>query len=266
MNKIKQIFIGIIILLVFVSVAIMTYNLAEPKAYDFMTKHVLTEKLPFDKHKKTYGSKDIILVVIDNQTVEKYRWPWKRNMDSKIVNYFAKYAKPKLIIQDAILTSLDNSSPQSDKIFFDTIKPINNYIAGFMPRVHYWKEPVSGEKYGEIFAKKFSISVNDISKPSLTPYQSMISSPYRYLESVHNLGHVLLPVGGINKNISNWAFDNITRTNEYVIKYPNTYYPSIALKAYLILNPNSKITIKEKELILNDKKIKLLNKAHAYNN
>jgi hypothetical protein len=36
-----------------------------------MTKHALTEKLPFDINKKTYGSDDIVIVVVDAKTVEK---------------------------------------------------------------------------------------------------------------------------------------------------------------------------------------------------
>ena len=69
MNKFKQTLFSIIITFIFVFVAFVTYNLAEPKAYDFMTKHFLTEKLPFDNLKKVNGSDDILLVVIDTKTV-----------------------------------------------------------------------------------------------------------------------------------------------------------------------------------------------------
>ena len=92
MNKLKTFFSIIIIAFIFIFVANVTYNLAEPKAYDFMTKHVLIKKLPFDKYKRNQGSDDVVLVVIDSKTVEKYRWPWKREVNCKIFEYFSKYA------------------------------------------------------------------------------------------------------------------------------------------------------------------------------
>jgi len=264
-NKIKFIFASISITLIFLVVAFITYNLAEPKAYDFMTKQFSVEKLPFDNIKKTYGSDDIILVVTDIQTVQKYRWPWKRDFDSKILDYFTEYAKPKLIIDDTILTSLDKSAPYADEKFFNKIRTLNNYIAGFMPNMLPWKDEKTGIKYQNYFVKKYSIDINEQTSNGYIPYWSMITSPYKYLNVANNLGHVLIPVGGLNKNISPWVFDNITRTNEYIIKYPNGFYPSVAMRAYLLLNKDTEIKIKNNTLLLNEKrKIKLLNQAHLY--
>ena len=148
MNKFKNLFFTFIIIFIFVFVANLTYNLAEPKAYDFMTKHVLTQKLPFDKIKKTYGSDDIVLVVIDAKTVEKYRWPWKRENYSKIFEYF-NYSKPKLLIYDAIITTVDTENPESDKKFFNTINKFDNLIVGFMPRFANWENQETGAKIDE---------------------------------------------------------------------------------------------------------------------
>ena len=63
MNKIKNTLTAIIITLIFVFVFFVTYNLAEPKAYDFMTKQFAVKSLPFDKIKKVNGDKNIVLVV-----------------------------------------------------------------------------------------------------------------------------------------------------------------------------------------------------------
>ena len=150
--KIKNILIAITLILVFVFVSFITYNLAEPKAYDFMTKHFLTKKLPFDGHKKTYGSDDIVLVVIDAKTAEKYRWPWKRENYCKIFEYF-NYAKPKLIVYDAIITTLDKENPASDQKFFRTVNKFNNLIVGFMPRFAKWENQEYGKQIDESFAK-----------------------------------------------------------------------------------------------------------------
>ena len=97
MKRFKLLFSIIFTFLVFSFIYILSYNLAEPKAYDFMTKHYLTKNLFFDTNKKVYGSDDILLVVIDAKTVEKYRWPWKRELNCKHFNYFYEYAKPRAI-------------------------------------------------------------------------------------------------------------------------------------------------------------------------
>ena len=93
MNKIKYILTTFVIIFLFTVIYFLSYNLAEPKAYDFMTKNFLTQKLSFDKTKKIYGSDDIVLIVIDAKTVEKYRWPWKRESYCKIFDYLY-LAKP----------------------------------------------------------------------------------------------------------------------------------------------------------------------------
>ena len=92
MNKLKFAIFSIIIILALYFVHFLTYTFVEPKAYDFMVKHSLTEKLPFDKKKQVYGSGDVILVMIDAKTAEKYRWPWKRETNCKLFEYFIKYS------------------------------------------------------------------------------------------------------------------------------------------------------------------------------
>ena len=126
MNKLKFAIFSIIIILALYFVHFLTYTFVEPKAYDFMVKHSLTEKLPFDKNKQVYGSGDVILVMIDAKTAEKYRWPWKRETNCKLFEYFIKYAHPKVVIHDSILTTLDKDNPSSDEKFFETINKFDN--------------------------------------------------------------------------------------------------------------------------------------------
>ena len=83
MKKIKYAFLSIIVFLMLFCIALMTYSFIEPKTYDFMMKHVVTERLPFDTVKNVYGHDDIVLVTIDSSSLEKYRWPWKRDLYCK---------------------------------------------------------------------------------------------------------------------------------------------------------------------------------------
>ena len=268
MNKIKFLFSTVAIAFVFLLVFFLTYNLVEPKAYDFMVKAVSTQKLLFDNFKKVHGSDDVVIIVIDSKTTQKYRWPWKRDMSCKIFKYLHEYAQPKAIADDAILTTLDINYPDADKRYFDTIKQIDNLTTGFMPLMKPWENAEFGAKYQSSFAKKYGILLDDNSAQTYPPYWSMLTSPQAYLDAVQNMGHVYVPVGQLNKNISSWAFDNIIRTNEYILKYSDAYFPSLALKTYLLINPDTEIVVKNKNIILTNSKQKinigLLNKAHVY--
>lgn len=234
----------------------LTYNLAEPKAYDFMTKNFLVEKAPFDNHKKVYGNDDIVLVVIDAKSVERHRWPWKRELYSKIYDYL-EYSKPKLIIYDAIITTLDKDNPASDYKFFNTIKKFNNLIVGFMPRFNAWENAEKGEIIDKSFAEKFGLDVVD--KTSKTPdlYNSMMHFPKPYFDVVKNIGSVSILPGFINGNISNWAIDEIYRNHEYIFRYKGAYYPSFALKSYLMLNDNPQIEMTDSELSFPEKNYRI---------
>ena len=252
MNKFKRIFFSVIIVVFFLLVAFLTYNLAEPKSYDFMIKHFLTKRMPFDTQKQIYGSDDIVLVVIDAKTVERYRWPWKREAYCPIFNYL-NYSKPKIIIHDAIITTLDKENPDSDKKFFNTVKNTDNLIVGFMPRFQSWENPQDGERIDKIFEQKFGLKVID--NTSVTPdlYESFMAFPQEYLKVVKNVGSVSMLPGFINGNVSDWAVDEIYRTHEYIFQYKDTHYPSFALKTYLMLNNNPQIVLTNKKLSFPDK-------------
>lgn len=248
MTKFKQTLSAIIFAFIFIFIALATYNLAEPKAYDYMIKHVFTQKLPFDKIKKVHGSNDIILVVIDDKTVTKYRWPWKRELNCKIFDYFSEYTKTKTLVYDAVFATLDIDNPQSDYKYFKSIKKSQNLIVGFMPRIMPWKDKKFGEKYDNDFANKFGIRVADKSVKLPDLYESMMAFPKPYFDSVKNVGSVSMLPGFINGNISVWAMDEIYRNHEYIFSYKNSYYPSLALQTFLLNNNNPDIVLTNKNL------------------
>ena len=255
--------------LLFLFIAFLTYNLAEPKVYDFMVKNVFVNTLPFDTKKQVYGSDDIILVVIDSKTTEKYRWPWKRDLNCKIFEYFLNYANPKIVVDDSILTTLDRDNPQSDKKYFDTLKKFDNLVTGFMPNIFPWEDEKSGKAYEKYFAGKFGLNITDTTTPAEILFNSMLKSPKEYLESVKNTGSVYLPLGSINRNVSDWAFDEISRTQELLIFGSNAVYSSLGMSAFLASENNPNIILKDKVLKIEEpvnQEIKLLNKTFLYNN
>ena len=187
MNKIKFAFSSIIVILFLVFVYIITYTFVEPKAYDFMTKHVLTERLPFDTHKQTYGSDDVVVVVIDTKSAERYRWPWKRELLCKIFNYFNDYTSAKAIVYDANISSLDKDNPESDKKFFNDINKIDNFVLGFIPQAMPWENQEQGATYDKAFAKKFALNATNNKKLHQNLYQSILPYPTQCFNVIKNL-------------------------------------------------------------------------------
>ena len=242
MSKIKQILLFCVISLIFIFIFYLTYNLAEPKAYDFMVKNVLTEKLPFDKIKKTHGGDNIVLIVIDEKTIEKYRWPWRRDVNCKIFEYF-KYSKTKTIVHDSVLSTLDANNLEADKKYFNTLNKFDNLVEGIMPLVNYWENKKFGEEYDKKIIAKYGVKVENRDKELPSIYGSLMIFPKPFMDVVKNVGSVLMLPGSINGKLELWARDNIFRNHIYLLKYKNGYIPSLAMKTFLLINNNPQVIL-----------------------
>ena len=266
MNKIKFAFLSIIVLLFLIFVYFITYTFVEPKAYDFMTKHVLTERLPFDTHKQTYGSDDVVVVVIDTKSAERYRWPWKRELLCKIFNYFNDYTDAKSIIYDANISSLDKDNPESDKKFFNNINKIDNFVLGFIPQAMPWENQEQGAIYDKAFEKKFALNAVNNKKSHQNLYQSILPYPTPCFNVIKNAGSVTAFPGFIN-GLSSWnifAMDEVFRTYEYIFEYKGQLYPSLALEAFLMAYDNPQMIVDDKTLTFPDLDYKIKLKTTPY--
>ena len=263
MNKFKYIFLTAIVIFIFSIVYYLIYHLAEPKAYDFMVKNVLTEKLTFDNVKKNFGSDDIVLVVIDEKTVEKYRWPWKRDVNCKIFEFF-RYSKPKAIVHDALLTSLDASYPEADKKFFNTLNKFDNLIEGTMLLANLWENQDFGTKYDKAFLNKYGVSVQEKNFQLPSVYGSLMTFPKPYMNAVKNAGTVTMLTGSISGKLELWARDNIHRNNMFLTKYKDGYLPSIALKTYLLINNNPEIVLTKNSIQIPNLKKEIKHQRSKY--
>lgn len=255
MKKLKYSLFSLFVLFALFCVYFLTYTFVEPKAYDFMTKNMLTEKLPFDVNKNVYGHNDIILVVIDSKTNEKYRWPWKRELNCKIFEYFLKYAHPKVLVHDSVISTLDLEYPESDKKLFSTLNKFNNLAEGFIPLVQDWENKDLGEAYDKAFIKKYSVNVENKGNSTTYLYSSLMPFPQPYFDAVKNVGSVTLIPSFIDGKLSSFTKDNINRNYEYFINYKNNFIPSLAMKTYMLANNVSDIIIKNNQIILPERNI-----------
>ena len=259
MNKIKVALFSGIVLAIFIFVAWLTYTFVEPKAYDFMISNVLTERLPFDNNKNVDGHDDIVLVVIDNKSIERYRWPWKRDLNCKIFEYFYEYAKPKVFVHDAILTTLDSDAPDADARYFKTLKQTKNLVEGFMFASKY-ENAIVGEQYDKEFISKYGLKNIKVETTLPQIFGAMIPSPQEFLASVKNIGSITIIPGFINGN----PVDDIYRTHNYCMSYNASMLPSLAMSAFLTANDYPFTVITKDDINFPELNYKIKHKISSY--
>ena len=200
----------------------------EPKVYNFMAQNFFAYKT---------GSEEIAVIVIDDKSIERHRWPWKRDLYAKIFEYLNTYSSPKIIGYDAILSSSEDKT--SDKILFDTLHEIDNVVVGFSPL----EQKDTNSDYIEKFNEKFGINVNDNRKNDIPNiYHSISKFPNEYFNAVKYAGSV-----NINQD-----YDGYLRRYDSVVTVNKNYYPSLALRMYMLMNNTNKVTLNRNNLLVED--------------
>lgn len=224
-------------------IAFVSINFWENPIYDMMTN--LT-------HATMKGSDDIALVMIDNKSIDSYRWPWARSLYGEVFDYLNKYTNAKVVVFDSIFTNLDkNNPPSSDNYFFDTVKNTDNFIGGYMALSDKYETPELGSNYDEKFQRKFSIEIADKrtkNNSRYSNYNSLTMFPDKYFDAQKNVGSVNFTLNPV---------DGILREATDLISYNDNYYPSLALRAYMLSNKTNKLTLTNNYLIVDKTGLKI---------
>lgn len=211
-------------------VYIISTSFFEPKAYNFMVKNFTANKS---------GSDEIVLIVIDDKSIDQIRWPWKRDLYGKIFEYLNDYTLCKAIGFDAVITTPDKDNPLSDKQFYSSIKNMKKLTAGFSPLTIDYVSKADGKKYDAKFKKKFSINLKDERTKTYPSYwKSLSKAPDAYFNSITKLGSVVVTP----------EQDGYIRAIDQLVDYKGTLYPSLALRIYAYLNNNDTFTVKDKSV------------------
>ena len=185
----KTFFIRSILLHVFlvIVIAFVSINFWENPVYDAIIN---------SSSATVEGSKDISLIVIDNKSLDSYRWPWARSLYGEIFEYLNKYTNAKVVIFDSVLSSLDKERPaSSDNFFFETVKKSDNFIGGYMAQSKKYDSQTLGNAYDKAFYKKFSIDITDKrtkNNSRLSSYNSLTMFPKAYFDAQKQAGSVNL--------------------------------------------------------------------------
>ncbi len=205
-------------------------NFFEPKFYDFMTKS-------FTAHR--YGSNDVLIIVIDDESIAKYRWPWKREMYSNIFEYLNKTAKPKLIIHDAIIGTLDKENPESDKKYFASISKMDNVIAGMELTFKDYTNHLKGIEQDEKYYNKFSTPVEDNREYfEGFRFKNILPFPDEYYNVLKYAAPVTCPQDS----------DGVTRDISLFVAYKQYLYPYLAFRGFLFANNNPECTVSQNDV------------------
>lgn len=230
MNGIKSFFVLTIVgIFLFVAFWVSTCFF-EPKAYDFMMKMFTATK---------HGSDNIVLVVIDDDSIAKYRWPWKREMYANIFEYLNTYATPKVIMHDAIVSTLDKDNPESDKKYFSSISKMSNFISGMDFSFKEYDSAEYGRAVDENYYEKYSVPFKD-NREYLEGFnfKSIIPFPIEYYHSLQYSAPVTCPQD----------FDGIARDISLFVAYKKYLYPYLGLRGFMYAN-NENSCIVSNEII-----------------
>ena len=214
-------------------ISILSLILWENSFYDMFARNISASK---------EGANDIAVIVIDDNSLKTYRWPWKRSLYGDIFNYFNKYTEAKAIAFDSVLHTLDIDNPQSDQEFFSTVKKTPKLIAGYMAYGTEFTDRFKGEFYNDKFQSKFAVKINDqrSNKYKISGYYSSIGMyPDKYFNALSKVGFV-----NVTKD-----FDDILRKSNDLITYNGILYPSLSLRTYMYINNIEEITVTDKYII-----------------
>lgn len=231
---------SIIYLLIFLAVWFISYTFLFPSVYNIMLRAFSST---------TYGNPDTVIVAIDNKSLEKSRWPWKREMYAKIINYFAEYTDIKTITLDTIVTGTDIQHPESDYAFFDSVEMLQDkLVTAFIPTMHDYPEDVDGTIYENFFNDRFKINIEDKrTKKHQLNFISMTVFPPEYFFAVKNVGSA----------INNLQLNGNILATFSLVNVNGRLYPSMSLRTYLLANNTNKLTIYDKYILVNDTGLKI---------
>ena len=246
MNIGKQIKIYLVTLFIMLAgiIFILSNAFFEPYVSDFFISNIIKTGDSI----KDKGSDDIVLVVIDEESL-KIRWPWPRDNYIKIFDFLENNAGAKVILFDAVVTSPDPYRQKQDEEFYKYLTTADKLILGFdLCKGGKGAEPckVIQKSLYPIFNKKFDINIENKRKytPDTSSYTGIMYMQQEFLESAKAFGSVIVMDSGTDK-LRN---DKIIRTYSNIVYYNGKYYPSIALTGY------SKI-FNEKDYILTTKSL-----------
>lgn len=208
------IFIALFTILSFVYY--LSANYLDNRVNDFMTKVILQVR-------KNMGSDNVVIVAIDDKSIEKVMWPWQRDLFSNLFDFLEFNCGAKSIVFQNLIAFPDSYNPEKDTIFYNRIKNNDKLINSFI----LVNSTVAGDVLPQSYLKTFEAknNVNIVDKrtvPSKSVYKAVFNLPKEYLTSAKNFASSILSEDN----------DTILRSYMPIVQLNDKLYPSLALSAY----------------------------------
>ena len=232
----KKIILFILFLFVTVFIYWISYNLLDNKISDFLTKKITSVM-------NVKSSDKVVLVVVDDKSVEKISWPWDRSLFSDIFNFLEHNSGAKAVVFQNVITVSDTYNPQSDELFYSNLKTQNKLINSFIFLSSNLIYDVLPNNYISELNSKVNVTVENKSKLyNKSSYKAIIKLPKEFLSNTKNLASAMM----IEDN------DTVLRSYVPVVNYKDKLYPSIALSAYAMYMGVNKFYLYDKFLCDNE--------------
>ncbi len=234
------------------NIFISFFEVAENRTFDYrQTIKVI--------HKRPLPNKDIVLLAIDDASVEslwdKYgEWPIPRNVYADVINYI-EAQKPQAMIFDLMFIKSIRSQKDADKYFIETMNKYNNIYTG----LNFDNQTLDVRK-AEILPDRIALNIDNKSSVDFKKKYNFPNCRLILPELLNGNVHV-----GLTNIIRN--SDGIIRVVSPVLVYKDKDYPYLAFKAgsdYLKMKDDNNFVIdKKRNLIVADTKIPLNKNGEA---
>lgn len=211
--------------------SILTLMFLEQSAYNFLIS-------TFSANKS--GSADIIEIIVDDASTQKvqFKWPWSKDKYADILEYFTNYTEAKIIGMDMNVVTFDENN-SADMKFLNKISKTDNLVFGFLPERVNDDSDVELLKY---FKQNQALDVEFKIDNNISPmFNGIVSSSEKLCKSTKNYGSVLIT----NATGSGTVYSSIN-----ILKIDDSYYPSLALKMYLLMHNTNKVIIDQDYIIV----------------
>ncbi len=238
MNKLftPKAFISYLFIVFLAVIYFISYNF-----FDYRVNDIFTNIQVSIFNKKS--SDDVVVIAIDDKSLSKISWPWKRDLYSKIFDFLEFDSNAKSIVFSNLVLFPDTYHPQSDSSFYKNLNKHDKLINSYILFNSAFSGDVLPPMYKSIFDLKKKINiVDERSENNKFSYKGIVRLPKEFLENAKNLGYSHIPEDK----------DEIVRNYNIVVPLEDNLYPSIALAAYSMYSGINSYTLNDDFLISND--------------
>lgn len=210
----------VIIFFVFMMIATFIYWLSS-SFFDNKVNDFFTKGLTHLQNKKS--NENIVLVVIDDKSLNQRAWPWQRDLLSDIFDFLENEAGAKAILFQNLVVYPDTYYPENDEVFYNRLKNQNKLINSYILLNSNMAGDVLPQEYIPLFKLKSNVSIKDKRNISHnSSYRGIVKLSKDFITSVRYLASSIIPEDK----------DDIVRNYMPVVQFQDKLYPSLALSAY----------------------------------